>query len=165
MKKIFKSALLEADFCPSMQEDEMKTVSYKFNDGTKITVENVPEDVASVCKDFDREYEREKRQQSRHCVCWDLLNDKDKEIGVCDDYQPELDKPEKPDYSFFLKTLTARQLQILKLLYQGKKPYEVAEILHIKKQTVNDIRKSIQNKFIKFFGKTALPNGKICPSI
>lgn len=165
MKKIFKSALLDTTFCPSIQEDyKMETVNYKFNDGTKVAVK-VSKEVAKVCKDFDREYEREKRQQNRYCACFDILNDKDEEMGVYDEYQLELDKPEKPDYSSFIKTLTQRQIQILRLLYQGKKPYEVAEILNISKQSVNDIRKAIQKKFIKMFGKTALSSDKICPSI
>lgn len=165
MNKFKKSALLNADFCPSTQEDKiMSTVNYKFNDGTKVSVE-VSEEIAKVCKDSDREYEREKRKQSRYCVCFDILNDKDKEIGVYDDYQLELDKPEQPDYLAFFQALTERQMQVLKLLYQGKKPLEVAEILNITKQSVNDIRVSIQKKFIKFFGNSALLNGKICPSI
>lgn len=49
-----------------------------------------------------------------------------------------------------IKTLTSRQQTVLRLLYKGHGVTEISKILSVKKQSVNDIRKSIQKKFKEF---------------
>lgn len=49
-----------------------------------------------------------------------------------------------------LETLTDRQRQVLSLLYKGLTVTEIAKQLNVTKQSVNDIKKAIQNKFESF---------------
>lgn len=49
-----------------------------------------------------------------------------------------------------LETLTARQKQVLSLLHKGHSVTEIATLLGVTKQSINDIRKAIQNKFKTF---------------
>jgi DNA-binding NarL/FixJ family response regulator len=49
-----------------------------------------------------------------------------------------------------LETLTKRQRQVLNLLCKGLTITEIAKQLNVTKQSVNDIRKAIQNKFEDF---------------
>lgn len=49
-----------------------------------------------------------------------------------------------------LETLTERQKQVLSLLYKGLTITEIARKLNVTKQSANDIKKAIQNKFKEF---------------
>jgi ATP/maltotriose-dependent transcriptional regulator MalT len=142
----------------------MKKVLYKFVNGEINTVE-VTDDIAEVCKGFDREEERQRKSRNRHCkYCLDIMNDKDTELGVLDecDYDSKNDYA-KPIQSAFLG-LTNRQLEVAILLMAGKTYTEISKILGVSQQTINDIKLSIKGKFEKFF-KSALKNGAFCPSI
>ncbi|MDR1093569.1 MAG: LuxR C-terminal-related transcriptional regulator [Clostridiales bacterium] len=63
----------------------------------------------------------------------------------------------KENLAAVLKTFTARQIEVLKLLQNGKPVTEVGGILGVTKQSVSDVRKAIQ-KSLKDFYKRCLTN-------
>lgn len=83
------------------------------------------------------------------------LNDCDEEMG-CEVHNPEamlvvadIKTERRLNMVAVLKTLTGRQLTVLKLLKQGKTKTQIASALGTTKQSVQDIHDAIKKKFKK----------------
>jgi ATP/maltotriose-dependent transcriptional regulator MalT len=138
----------------------MTKVTYRFTNGEISTVE-VTDNIAEICKEFDREEERQRKYRNRHCpYCLDIMNDKDAELGVLDECDKEYEEQIRPAFL----NLTERQLEVAVLLMDGKTYTEISKILNVAPQTINDIKLSIKKRIEKFF-QSALKNGTFCPSI
>ena len=134
----------------------MKTIYFKDRRGRKVFME-VSEDVEKVLKEGRQsEWRSEAKEEYHRDLKLQDLNDKNEELG-CERLNPENVCIEKENTKILRSkmkkayaALTLRQKQVLKLLESGKSCLEISVILGIKKQSVNDIRNSLKEKFKKF---------------
>jgi DNA-binding NarL/FixJ family response regulator len=133
-------------------------IRYRFSNGEIKTVE-VNSELEEAYKGLIRLEMRgnAKERYYRHEFSLDSMDESDEELGS-DLANPEVvflgscEKQEqlKREREFF-RSLAARQMEVVRLLKQGKSSVEVAENLGITKQSVYDIKKSVQKKFKEFF--------------
>lgn len=134
----------------------MTTIYFQDKDGRRIAVE-VTEAVAVADIETRRaEWRNEAKERYYRNPKLQDLNDKDEELA-CEIHNPEkilIAAEESTDLrtrmQTVLKTLTSRQIQVLTLLKSDKTCLEISEILGISKQSVNDIRNAIKEKFKVF---------------
>lgn len=145
------------------KESIMTKIYFKNVDGQKIAIE-VTDEIAKTMQECRREeWRNESKERYYRGRTLSTLTD--------DAIEFRQDKPERnlmvesPEEKLIaeeeknelriglnkrLETLTDRQRQVLSLLYKGLTVTEIAKQLNVTKQSVNDIRKAIQNKFEDF---------------
>lgn len=141
----------------------MINIYIKNKEGQKIYIE-VSEDVAIVMQECRRaEWRNEAKEKYYRGLALSALTD--------DAIELKQSKPQRnlmvksPEEQFLinekrmelylglkkkLDSLTGRQYQVLSLLYCGFKSSAVAKKLGVSRQSINDIKKSVQKKFLDF---------------
>ena len=134
----------------------MTKIYIKNGSGQKIVVEVTDEVAEQMTESRREEWRNNAKERYYRDAKLHELNEKDDEWGS------DTDNPETMFVSAYeqkelrakmiavAKTLTARQLEVLRLLKKGKTCLEISEILGVSKQSVNDVRNAIKEKFKVF---------------
>ena len=138
----------------------MTTIYIKDGNGRKVTVE-VEEAVAEQMTDCRRaEWRNEAKERYYRDPKMHNLNDHDEEYGS-DEQNPETRhiageerRDRRAKMLAVLKTLTPKQLEIVKLLKSGMTVSEIARHLNKNQKTVYEAYESIQKKFKEFLKPT-----------
>jgi DNA-binding CsgD family transcriptional regulator len=134
----------------------MTTIYFKDKDGHKVAVEVTDEVAAADTETRRAEWRNEAKERYYRDAKLQDLNDKDGELA-CEEFNPERmtvaveeSRDLRTGMKAVLKTLTPRQTQVLTLLKSGKTCLEISALLGVSKQSVNDVRNALKEKFKVF---------------